>query len=145
FVAIFCLKETVQRDLSRIRPKALLASYRELWRSPYFMLASLVIANALGAVFALATILPFVLMTQVGLSPTGFGFSQILQAGMFVAGALAVQAVMPRYGADRLVPGGLVIVLLACLSLVLLLLIWGTNFFSVMLPVAAYSFGIAFI
>lgn len=145
FVAVFSLKETVQRDLSRIRPGALWASYKQLLQTPYFVLASLVIANAIGAVFALATMLPFVLMDQVGLSPTGFGFSQILQAGMYVAGAMAVQTILPRYGADRLVPVGLALVLVACLGLMILLPVWGTNFFSIMVPIAVYSFGIAFI
>jgi DHA1 family bicyclomycin/chloramphenicol resistance-like MFS transporter len=145
FVAIFSLKETVTRDLSRIRPRALIASYRQLLATPYFMLASLVIANSLGAVFALATMLPFVLMDQVGLSPTGFGFSQILQAGMFVVGALVVRTMLPRYGADRLVPMGLSLLIVACLGLVVFLLLWGTNFFSVMMPIAVYSFGVAFI
>ncbi len=145
FVAIFSLRETVTRDLSRIKPQALFRSYRELLTTPYFMLASMVIASAVGAVYALATILPFVLMQQVGLSPTGFGFSQILQAGMFALGAVAVQATLPRTGADKLVPLGLGLLLFACVSLVVLLALSGPTFFSVMAPIALYSFGIAFI
>lgn len=145
FVAIFSLRETVTRDLSRIKPRALLDSYRELLTNPYFMLASLVIACAIGAIYALATILPFVLMQQVGLSPTGFGVSQILQAGMFVLGAVVVQAALPRTGANKLVPVGLGLVLAGCLSLVVLLALWGPTFLSVMGPIALYSFGVAFI
>lgn len=145
FVAIFSLRETVTRDLSRIKPRALLNSYHELLTTPYFLLASLVIACAVGAVYALATILPFVLMQQVGLSPTGFGFSQILQAGMFVLGAVVVQAALPRTGADKLVPLGLGLLLVGCIGLVVLLALSGPTFFSVMAPIAVYSFGIAFI
>src|SRR5690606_35985444 len=52
FVAIFLLRETVVRDLSRIKPLALLHTYRALLTTPYFMLASLVVANAIGAVYA---------------------------------------------------------------------------------------------
>src|SRR5699024_7763850 len=90
-VTVFSLQETVRRDLSRIRPHALLRAYAILLTHRYFMLASMVIACSIGAIYALATILPFVLMNQVGMSPTLFGVSQILQAGCYAVGALAVQ------------------------------------------------------
>jgi len=145
FVTIFILRETVTRDLSRIRPRALIASYRTLLTNPYFMLASLVVAGSIGAIYSLATILPFVLMTQVGLSAPAFGFSQILQAGGFVVGALTVQSLLPRTGANALVPAGLALVVSASLGLIALLFLVGTTFATVMGPIALYSFGVAFI
>lgn len=143
-ITIFSLRETVKRDLSRLRPKALIASYRALLTTPYFMLASLVLSTSIGALYMLATILPFILMDQVGLSPTAYGFSQILQAGAFIVGALVVQAILPRWGADALVPTGLILVIAGCLWLLGLPLL-GPTFLTVMGPVAIYSFGIAFV
>lgn len=144
-VAIFLLRETVERDLARIRPKALFAAYRALLVDPYFMLASLVVACAIGAIYALATMLPFVLMEQVGLSPTAFGFSQVLQAGAFLVGAMAVQSLLPRMQADGLVPIGLGLLLAGSILLVASVSIQGATFLNVMLPIAVFSFGVAFI
>lgn len=145
YVTIFVMRETVQRDLSRLRPGALLASYRHLLTTPYFMLASLVVAAAIGAVYMLATILPFILMEQVGLSPAAYGFSQILQAGAFIIGALAVQSLLARKGANALVPIGFGVVIAGSVGLLVLLALFGPTFLTVMGPIAVYSFGIAFI
>ncbi|HLU15270.1 MAG TPA: multidrug effflux MFS transporter [Burkholderiaceae bacterium] len=144
-VTIFSLRETITRDVSRLRPRALLASYRTLLTTPYFMLASLVVALSIGAVYMLATVLPFILMVRVGLSPTAYGLSQILQAGAYILGALAVQTLLPRRGADALVPIGLAVVIAGCIALVALIALFGPTFLTVMLPIAVYSFGIAFI
>lgn len=145
YVTLFMLRETVKRDLSRLRPRALIASYRSLVTNPYFMGASLIVAAAIGAVYMLATILPFILMEQVGLSPSAYGFSQILQAGAFIIGALAVQSLLARQGADALVPIGFALVVASSVALIVLLAIFGPTFGTVMGPIALYSFGIAFI
>lgn len=144
-ITLFSLRETIERDLSRLRPRALIASYRQLLVTPYFMLASLVVAGSIGSVYMLATLLPFILMEQVGLSPTAYGFSQILQAGAFMLGALGVQQLLPRWGADALVPAGLGMVVASCIGLMALLALFGPTFGTVMGPIAVYSFGIAFI
>lgn len=145
YVTIFVLRETVQRDLSRLRPGALLASYRHLLTTPYFMLASLVVSAAIGAIYMLATILPFILMEQVGLSPAAYGFSQIFQAGAFIMGALAVQSLLSRTGPNPLVPIGFGLVFVGSAALIILLALFGPTFWTVMGPIAVYSFGIAFI
>ncbi|WP_333782921.1 MFS transporter [Nitratireductor aquibiodomus] len=54
----FCMRETVARDLSRISPSALIQSYGLLLGNAYFMLSSLVIAGAVGALYTQATVLP---------------------------------------------------------------------------------------
>lgn len=144
-ITIFSLRETIERDLSRLRPRALIASYRRLLTTPYFMLASLVVAGSIGSIYMLATLLPFILMEQVGLSPTAYGFSQILQAGAFMLGALGVQSLLPRWGADALVPAGLGMVMASCVALIALLALFGPTFGTIMWPIALYSFGIAFI
>lgn len=144
-VTLFGLQETVRRDLSRIRPKALLAAYWTLLRHPYFMLASMVVACTIGAIYALATILPFVLMNQVGLSPTMFGISQILQAGPYAVGALAVQVALRTLQPNTLLPVGLGLVLASSALMITLNLVHGPTFANVMLPLASFSFGVAFI
>jgi DHA1 family bicyclomycin/chloramphenicol resistance-like MFS transporter len=144
-VAIFGLSETVTRDLSRIRPRALLASYRTLFGSNYFVLCSLIIAGTTGAIYAQATILSFILIDRVGLSPTAFGASMLAQTGMFFTGSVAVRLLMPRLGAFGLVPIGLGFVAIGSALLAALLRFQEPSLLTVMGPVGAYAFGIAFV
>jgi len=144
-VSALALKETVVRDLSRIQPRALAASYWKLLSNLGFMTASLTNAGAPGALYALATMLPFVLMNKVGLTPSQFGLAMIMQSASFFAGSLVVRALMRRFSALALVPVGLVLIGLGSLSLAVLLRLGEPTLLSVMLPVAAYAFGIAFV
>ncbi|MEP2453196.1 MAG: MFS transporter, partial [Nitratireductor sp.] len=109
-VTIFCLHETVSRDLSRIRPGALIFAYATLLGNGYFMLSSLVIAGTMGAIYAQATVLPFILMDRVGLTPAQFGVGMLMQSGLFFAGSLAARWTMRKLPPARLVPIGLAFV-----------------------------------
>jgi MFS transporter, DHA1 family, multidrug resistance protein len=144
-VARFFMVETVPRDLSRIKPRALVTSYRMLLGNPYFMSASMIPAFAIGAIYALATILPFILMNKAGLSPVTFGLAMMLQSGSFLLGNLTMRQAMRRTHSRRLMPVGLAIVLLAVLLMPLSFLL-GTEpgVLVIMGPVAVYSIGVAF-
>ncbi|MBP6018600.1 MAG: multidrug effflux MFS transporter [Burkholderiaceae bacterium] len=145
WVSVFYLRETTTPDFSRLKPLALLASYRTLLSSPHFMLTSLVVAGSVGAIYTLATVLPFILMDVVGLSPMAFGVGMVLQAGTYILGAVAVQALLRRVNAHRLVPVGLMFIGVACGMLLLLMGFWEATFLKVMIPIAMYSFGVAFV
>lgn len=144
-VVHFALRETVLRDLSRIRPRQLVRSYRRLLGSGYFMTASLTIAGSLGAIYAQATLLPFIMMERIGLSPMVFGISMLMQSGMFFLGSLAVRALLSRVSAFSLVVPGLCFVGLGSIGLLVPLHILPVSFATVMVPVAFYTFGIAFV
>jgi DHA1 family bicyclomycin/chloramphenicol resistance-like MFS transporter len=144
-VVHFAMVETVERDLSRIRPRALLASYREVLTTPYFVLASIVLAGAVGAIYTQATILPFILMERVGLSPSQFGAGMLMQSGFYFAGSLVVRPLLGRYGAFTLVPVGLAFVAIGAVALAVALRVQEASFLGVMGPVAFSAFGIAFV
>ena len=139
------LKETVARDLSRIRPRALVASYGRLFSSGYFMACGLVMAGGIGAFYTLAVVLPFIMMDRIGLSPTAFGVSMLMQSGAFFAGSLTVRQTIGRFGAYRLLPAGIVFIVLGSLGLAVLLRIAEPTFMTVLGPVALYAYGAAFI
>ncbi|EBW2353244.1 Bcr/CflA family efflux MFS transporter [Salmonella enterica subsp. enterica serovar Enteritidis] len=143
--AIFAMKETVPRDLSRIRPGALVKSYRTLLSSRQFMAASLTNAGAPGALYALATMLPFVMMKRVGLTPTQFGFAMLMQSLSFLGGSLVMRRLMRRYRADAMTPVGLALIALASISLAVLMRTVEPNLYTVMVPVALYAAGIGFV
>lgn len=143
--AIFALRETVTRDLSRIRPVALLKNYWALTTSRQFVTASLTNAGAPGALYALATMLPFVMMDRVGLSPTQYGLAMLMQTLSFLGGSLVMRMLMRRYRADSMTPVGLVLIGIASVGLAVLMRLSEPSFFTVMVPVAFYAAGIGFV
>lgn len=144
-VVHFAMVETVERDLSRIRPRALVRSYGSLLGSRYFVLAALIMAGSIGALYTQATVLPFILMERVGLTPTQFGVGMLMQSGMFFLGAAMVRVLLGRFSAIRLVPPGLVFIAIGSLALAIGLRVAEPTFLSVMGPVAFFAFGIAFV
>jgi DHA1 family bicyclomycin/chloramphenicol resistance-like MFS transporter len=144
-VVQFAMVETVQRDLTRIRPRALVRSYGSLLGSRYFVLSALIMTGSIGALYTQATVLPFILMERVGLTPTQFGVGMLMQSGMFFAGALVVRLLLARFNALRLVPPGLLFITIGSLALAIGLRLAAPSFLSVMGPVAFFAFGIAFV
>ncbi|AXI44762.1 Bcr/CflA family drug resistance efflux transporter [Sulfitobacter sp. SK012] len=143
-VVIFSMKETVVADRSRLNLPQLGRTYRMLLANKHFVTASMVMGGSLGAIYAQATFLPFVLMGDVGLSPAQFGLAMLAQSGAFLIGSLVFRRLMGIYGAGRLVAPGLVFIALGSIG-TLTLLFWPPSFLHVMGPVAVYSFGIAFV
>lgn len=144
-VTFFCLRETVTRDLGRIRPVALASSYWSLLRSPYFILCCLVIAGTSGAIYTQATVLSFILMERVGLTATQFGLGMLMQTANFMLGALVARKLMPIYGAPRLVPFGLAFITVGSVAMAILLRLYEPTFLLVMGPIGIYAFGIALV
>jgi len=144
FVTAFGLKETVIPDPSRFRVRVLLASYRELLSSRHFLSTTIVLAGAIGAMYAQLTFLPFILMDRVGLTPTEFGMGMLLQTGCFFAGSLIVRSLMKRMSAYRLLLPGLVFIAIGSLGIMMLFYL-PLTYLHVMGPVGVYAFGIAFI
>lgn len=143
--AVFVMRETVTRDLSRIRPMAIARSYGTLLTSRYFMYSSLMLAGTIGALYVLATMLPFILINRVGLTATQFGLSMLAQSGSYFFGSVAARFIMPKLGSRGLVPIGLGFVAVGGTALFVLLRVYEPSFYTVMVPVAFYAFGIAFI
>lgn len=141
----FALVETVARDMSRVRPGAVVRSYSQLLRSGYFMSSGLALGGAIGAFYTLAVVLPFILMGRLGLSPTQFGLGMLLQSGAFFSGSLVVRRAMGIYGAYRIMPAGLAFIAAGSIALAVLLRVAEPTFITVMGPVALYAFGAAFI
>lgn len=143
-MVIFAMRETVTPDRSRLNLTALTGTYRMLLSNRYFVTAALVLAGSMGAVYAQATFLPFILMGKVGLSPAQFGLGMIAQSGSFFLGSLIARAAMARIGAERMVPIGLGLILAGAAG-TFSLAFGHVSFAHVMAPVAVYVVGVAFV
>ncbi|WP_173934237.1 multidrug effflux MFS transporter [Chelativorans sp. Marseille-P2723] len=139
------MRETITPDLSRMRPGSLLRSYGALMKSPYFITSSMVVAGAIGAMYTQATLLPFILMDRVGLSPAAFGIGMIMQSGTYFLGSLSMGFLLRRFSAFRLVPAGLFFIALGSGMLCFILNSGPPTFLRVMVPVAVYVFGVAYV
>lgn len=145
-LAIFFMEETnAFRDRNHVSPKRVASSYLRLLREPRFLKPSIILGTTLGGIYTLATILPFVMIENVGLTPSQFGYSMMLQSGSFFLGSLVTRKLLQRHTAERIVPAGMALILVAIVSMAILARLDGLTLWHVMGPVAIFAFGIAVI
>jgi DHA1 family bicyclomycin/chloramphenicol resistance-like MFS transporter len=143
-VALF-LQETTTPDHARLRPARLLSGYAEVLSNPRFTLASLVIGGSIGALYAQSTMLPFVLIGEVGLTPTQFGLGMLVQTGSYLAGSLVLRRMSHWMSGHRAVVIGLCFSATGGIIMALSVALLPPSFLSIMLPVGICTFGIAFV
>ncbi|MBL0374670.1 multidrug effflux MFS transporter [Rhizobium sp. KVB221] len=144
-IAYVFLEETSVPDRSKARIGPLTAAYKEVLTDSRFVSATLVIAGAVGVLYTLAAILPFILIDRVGLTPLQFGIGMLMQSGMYFAGSVAVRLLLARFTASQLIVPGLTLIGIGSAAVALSIALLPLGFLSVMVPVAVFAFGIAFI
>lgn len=144
-IVLFALKETTVPDPARGAPGPLLKSYGRLLASAPVMSASLTIGFAVGALYMLATVLPFVLIDEAGLTPAQFGLGMMLQTGSYFLGSVLFRLLLRSASAEKLVVPGLASILIGSLLAFLSIQFLPVSYLSVMVPVGFYAFGIAFV
>ncbi|WP_174030570.1 multidrug effflux MFS transporter [Agrobacterium tumefaciens] len=137
------LRETTIPDKSLIRPRRLLTAYGTLLTEPRFLLAALVLGGSIGALYAQATMLTFILIGEVGMTPTAFGIGMLMQTGAYFFGSIALRYIAPRLGDRRSVMLGLCFSGAGGLLILLSVFLIPPSFFSIMAPVAVATVGIA--
>ncbi len=133
------------RDPSLVRPSGIVSSYGTLLSSRSFMRAGLVIGLALGGIYSLAALLPFVLIDTVGLSPVGFGMAMLVQTGSFIIGTLVMGRLLRRMNATSLILPGLALVLAGAGGLGIGLRFLSPSVLTVMGPIGLWAIGVALI
>jgi DHA1 family bicyclomycin/chloramphenicol resistance-like MFS transporter len=144
-ISIFALRETTTPDLARAAPGPLMKSYGRLLASGPVMSAALTIGFAVGAIYMLATVLPFVLIDEAGLTPAQFGLGMMVQTGSYFVGSILFRLLLQKTSAERLVMPGLGFILAGSVLILLSIQFLPVSFLSVMVPVGFYAFGVAFV
>lgn len=139
------MRETSVPDRSRARPSKLLAAYAELILDRRFLAGTMVLGGSIGTLYAQATMLPFILIEHVGMTPTAFGIGMLMQTIPFFLGSVCLRLVSPRLGGEGSVRAGLVSLGLAGALAALSVQLIEPSYLSIMVPVAFLSFGIAFL
>jgi MFS transporter, DHA1 family, multidrug resistance protein len=144
-MVVFAMEETTVPDRSRARPGPILAGYAEILADLRFVSGSVVIAGAVGILYTLASVLPFVLIDRVGLTPLQFGLGMLMQSGSYFVGSIVVRRLLKNTAAMTLMGPGLGLIGVGSAALVLSVHFLPLSFLSVMLPVGVCAFGIAFV
>ncbi len=141
----FLMAETTIPDRSRIRPVRLLTAYATLISDLRVLFCALVLGGCVGALYAQSTMLPFVLINRVGLTPSQFGLGMLMQSGFYFAGSVALRFLSRRLGEKGSLRTGLALVGIGGAMIALSVRLIEPTFLSIMGPVAVCSFGIAFV
>lgn len=144
-VVIFFLAETGNPDRAHVRPARIAHSYWTLAKNAEFLSSGLSIAFGVGVLYTLATLLPFVLIGEVGMDPTGFGFAMLAQSGSFLVGSLIFRVIMRWTTPRKVVKLGLGFFAAGSALMILLPHLAGPSLLTVMVPVGVYAFGVAFV
>jgi DHA1 family bicyclomycin/chloramphenicol resistance-like MFS transporter len=144
-IAYVFLEETSIPDRRKAHVGPIIAAYREILGDVRFVSATLVIGGAVGVLYTLATILPFILIDKVGLTPLQFGVGMLLQSGMYFAGSVVVRLLLSRFSARQLIGPGLVLIGVGAIAVAASIHFMPLSYLSVMGPVGIMAFGIAFI
>lgn len=139
------LRETVVPDRDRLKPLKLFSAYAGLIVDLRFLLPSLVLGGTIGALYAQGTMLPFVLIDAVGLSPAQFGLGMLMQTGAYLSGSVILRLVSKHLAGPQAVVIGLCFSGAGGTLMLLSVFFLPLSFLSIMGPVAVATFGMAFL
>jgi MFS transporter, DHA1 family, multidrug resistance protein len=142
---ILLLKETAIPDRSRLKPATLVRTYVSLLGDLRFLLPALILGGSVGALYAQGTMLPFVLIDVVGLTPTEYGIGMLAQTGAYLAGSIALRMTSKYLSGPRTVSIGIACSAVGGSAILLSAHLIDPSFLSIMLPVGICTFGIAFL
>ncbi|MBN9674059.1 multidrug effflux MFS transporter [Roseibium aggregatum] len=128
-----------------LNPRRLLGNYASLLKDPRFLSPGLLIGFGLGNLYALASVLPFILIYEVGLTPSQFGISMILQSGSFIAGTVLTGRLLKVVDAAKLMPYGMALWVVASSVMCYSAFALEPTVLSIMGPVALFAFALAMI
>lgn len=110
----FLLPETnAARDRASLAPARVAANYGALLSDLRFLAPTATMGFLLGAIYTLPSILPFVLIGKLGLSPLQYSGALLFQTGGLLVGNLVAGRLMRRAAARALVGPGVCVAALA--------------------------------
>lgn len=142
---LFFLKETVAPDMTKLEPRQLVKNYAAVARNPVFLATSIVLGGTIGALYAQATMLAFILINRVGLTPTQFGIGMLMQSGFFLLGSLSLKMLTPRLGNLVCARIGICLCGIGAVIMASSVALLEPTFLSIMGPVAICAFGLALV
>jgi DHA1 family bicyclomycin/chloramphenicol resistance-like MFS transporter len=145
-VLVTALKETNPApDRTRAHPSQMLRSYLIILSSRAFLRAGLILGSVVGGFYAVAVLLPFILIESVGLSPSQFGALLLISTGCYTLGGVVNSQIMRRYDSMTCVPIGLACVFISALGYGIGLRVFPPSMASVMIPAGFWAIGVSMV
>ncbi len=124
--------------------KTILTAYRKILTNHSFILSAMSFALAYGGIIGWITASPFILMENLDLSPTQFGFLQFPVFGGYIVGAQFVKRLMEKIGKEKLITLGLTIAGVSGILLLVFAFVIPNDAFSFVFPMMLYALGFGF-
>jgi MFS transporter, DHA1 family, multidrug resistance protein len=139
------MQETIIPDRSLIRPTRLIAAYGKLIADLRVLFSALVLGGCVGALYAQSTMLPFVLINKVGLTPSQFGIGMLMQTGSYFLGSVALRMVSKELAIGGAMRFGLMLAGFGGMLIIAATHFITPSYLSIMVPVGICTFGMAFV
>ena len=145
-VVWFLLPETNKAiDHALMQPRRIAGAYLTLLGDRRFVGPAALMGLVLGGLYTLPSLLPFVLIQRIGLTPIQYALVMIVQTGALIGGNLLVGRLLRSISARRLVPIGIVIIVVAGGGFACARLFPTPHLLSFVIPSMLWVFGLPFV
>ena len=145
-MVLFVMPETNDAiDHSLARPGHIVNSYVTLLSDKRFMGPSLTMGFILGGMYTLPSLLPFVMIELIGLTPLQYGTLMLAQTASMLIANFIVSRLLRTVSARRLVPFGIAVVAVSGFGYLLTWLVGARSIQAFIIPGAIWFFGLPFV
>ena len=144
-VWIFLPETNSARDRAHAHPLRIAGNYLSLLRDRRFIAPAGLMAFVLGGVYTLPSLMPFVLIDKLGLTPLQYALVVLVQTGALLTGNLVVGRLLRRISARKLVPVGIAIIVVAGAGFAAVRLFPSPGVAAFAIPNAIWVFGLPFV
>jgi len=144
-VWIFLPETNSARDRAHAHPFRIAGNYVSLLRDRRFIAPATLMAFVLGGVYTLPSLMPFVLIGKLGLTPLQYALVVFAQTAALLIGNLVVGRLLRRISARKLVPVGIVIIVIAGGGFAAVRLFAEPSVAAFAIPNAIWVFGLPFV
>lgn len=144
-IIVLFMPETSKPDLKYLRPRHITGAYARLLGDTRVLLPAIILGGTIGSLYAQSTMLPFILINRVGLTPAQFGLGMLMQSVSFFLGSVALRMLSKRLGPAGAVRTGFALVATGGLMIALSVTLVEPSFLSIMTPVGLCAAGFAFL
>lgn len=144
--SLLILKETNQfQHLHRAEITAMAKNIWKICTHHTFLSYAFFVMLAFGGILAWLTTLPFLLQDVVGLTPIQFGWVGAVSGLFFIVGGFINAMIVERFGLDKMLTIGLIIMLIAGMVMLFFGLFHIIDTLVIIVPVIIYIVGSSFI
>ena len=132
-------------DRALMQPGRIASNYFSLLVDRRFVGPATLMGLVLGGLYTLPSLLPFVLIERIGLTPIQYALVMIVQTAALLGGNLLVGRLLRRISARRLVPWGIAIIVLSGAGFALARAFEAPHVLSFVIPAMLWVFGLPFV